>query len=246
MMRSAGRNGYNGLDRVQIKYIAIAAMLIDHIAAFFLTPEKHPELIAIFIIMRAVGRIAGPVMFFFLTEGYSHTSSKLKYGLRLFCFGIISQIPYSLVRYGKVLTESLNVIITLFMSFLMLAATDRIKNQIIKGLTVFIFILLTAFSDWGIIGPLIVWLFYISRDDRKSQIKAYMVIVGIYLASAITFVIQDSQRWYEGICQIGLVLVIPLLSTYNGASGKKTVVNKWIFYIFYPFHLLVFWLITRV
>lgn len=234
------------MDRVQIKYIAIAAMLIDHIAAFFLTPEKHPALIALYIIMRTVGRIAGPVMLYFLAEGYSHTSSKLKYGLRLLCFGIISQIPYSLARYGKVSTENLNVIITLFMSFLMLAATDRIKNQVFKGLTVFVFILLTAFSDWGIIGPLIVWLFYISRDDRKSQIKAYMIIVGIYLASTIAFVIQDSQRWYEGICQIGLVLVIPLLGTYNGASGKKTVFNKWIFYIFYPFHLLVFLLITRV
>ena len=234
------------MDRVQIKYIAIAAMLIDHIAAFFLTPEKHPALIALYIIMRTVGRIAGPVMLYFLAEGYSHTSSKLKYGLRLLCFGIISQIPYSLARYGKVSTENINVIITLFMSFLMLAATDRIKNQVFKGLTVFVFILLTAFSDWGIIGPLIVWLFYISRDDRKSQIKAYMIIVGIYLASTIAFVIQDSQRWYEGICQIGLVLVIPLLGTYNGASGKKTVFNKWIFYIFYPFNLLVFWLITRV
>ena len=241
MMRYVDRNGYKGLNRVQIKNIAIAAMLIDHIAAFFLTPEKHPELIAIFIIMRAVGRIAGPVMFFFLTEGYSHTSSKLKYGLRLFCFGIISQIPYSLVRYGKVSTESLNVIITLFMSFLMLAATDRIKNQIIKGLTVFIFILLTAFSDWGIIGPLIVWLFYISRDDRKRQIKAYMVIVGIYLASTIVFIVQDNKLWYEGICQIGLPLVIPLLYLYNGESGAKTLSNKWVFYQFYPIHLLLIW-----
>ena len=234
------------MNRVQIKYIAIATMLLDHIAAFFLTPEKHPELIALYVIMRTIGRIAGPVMLYFLAEGYSHTSSKLKYGLRLLCFGIISQIPYSLARYGKVSTESLNVIITLFMSFLMLAITDRIKNQILKGLMVFIFILLTAFSDWGIIGPLIVWLFYISRGNRKGQIKAYMIVVGIYMTSTIAFVIQDSQRWYEGICQIGLVLMIPLLSTYNGASGKKTVVNKWIFYIFYPFHLLVFLLITRV
>ena len=144
MMRYVGRNGYKGLDRVQIKYIAIAAMLIDHIEAFFLTLEKHPELIALYVIMRTIGRIAGPVMLYFLAEGYSHTSSKLKYGLRLFCFGIISQIPYSLARYGKVSTENLNVIITLFMSFLMLYATDRIKNQILKGLVVFIFILLTV------------------------------------------------------------------------------------------------------
>ncbi len=244
MMRSAGRNGYNGLDRVQIKYIAIAAMLIDHIAAFFLKPENNPVLTVIYIIMRTIGRIAAPVMFFFLTEGYSHTSSKLNYGLRLLCFGIISQIPYSLARYGKVSTESLNVIITLFMSFLMLAATDRIKNQVFKGLTVFIFIMLSAFSDWGIIGTLMVWLFYTSRNDRKGQIKAYMVIVGIYMASAIVFVIQDSQRWYEGICQIGLLLVIPILIVYNGESSNRTLVNKWIFYLFYPLHLLLLWGIT--
>lgn len=229
------------MDRVQIKYIAIAAMLIDHIAAFFLTPEKHPALIALYIIMRTIGRIAAPVMFFSLVEGYGHTSSKLKYGLRLFCFGIISQIPYSLARYGKISLESLNVIFTIFKSFLMLAVTDRIKHQVFKGLTVFIFILLTAFSDWGIIGPLMVWLFYISRDDRKNQIKAYMVIVGIYLASTIAFIIQDNKLWYEGICQIGLLLVIPLLYLYNGESGAKTLANKWIFYQFYPLHLLLIW-----
>ena len=226
------------LNRVQIKYIAIAAMLTDHIAAFFLTPETNSALAVLYIIMRTVGRIAGPVMLYFLVEGYIHTSSRMKYGLRLLCFGIISQIPYSLARYGRVSTESLNVIITLFMSFLMLAATDRIKNQILKGITVFIFILLTAFSDWGIIGPLMVWFFYISRSDRKSQIKTYMVIVGIYLASTIVFIIQDSQRWYEGICQMGLLLVIPIILAYNEAPGKRTLVSKWLFYIFYPLHFL--------
>lgn len=233
------------MDRVQIKYIAIAAMLIDHIAAFFLTPEKHPALIALYIIMRTIGRIAAPVMFFFLVEGYGHTSSKLKYGLRLFCFGIISQIPYSLARYGKISLESLNVIFTIFKSFLMLVATDRIKNQILKGLVVFIFILLTVFSDWGIIGPLMVWLFYINRDDRIGQIKAYMFIVGIYLASAIAFVIQDSQMWYEGICQIGLLLVILLLVNYNGEHGKEVAFNKWLFYLFYPLHLALIWIILQ-
>ena len=229
------------LNRVQIKYIAIAAMITDHIAAFFLTPETNSALAVLYIIMRTVGRIAGPVMLYFLVEGYIHTSSRMKYGLRLLCFGIISQIPYSLARYGRVSTESLNVIITLFMSFLMLAATDRIKNQILKGITVFIFILLTAFSDWGIIGPLMVWLFYTSRNDRKSQIKAYMIIVGIYMASTIAFIIQNNQKWYEGICQIGLLLVIPLLCIYNGESGAKKLVNKWLFYLFYPVHLLIFW-----
>ncbi len=64
------------LNRTQIKYIAIAAMLLDHTAAFLLTPERYPALIVLYIIMRTIGRIAAPVMFYFLVEGYVHTSSR--------------------------------------------------------------------------------------------------------------------------------------------------------------------------
>ena len=64
------------LNRTQIKYIAIAAMLLDHLAAFLLTPEKYPALIVLYIIMRTIGRITAPVMFYFLVEGYVHTSSR--------------------------------------------------------------------------------------------------------------------------------------------------------------------------
>ena len=95
-------NTKHSLNRTQIKYIAITAMLMDHTAAFLLQPEKYPALIVIYILMRTLGRIAAPVMFYFLTEGYRYTSSKFKYGLRLFCFGILSQIPYSLARYGDI------------------------------------------------------------------------------------------------------------------------------------------------
>ena len=122
------------LNRVQIKYIAIAAMFLDHLAAFLLTPEKYPALIVLYIIMRIIGRIAAPVMFYFLVEGYEHTSSRKNYALRLLAFAILSQIPYSLVRFGKASAGDLNVIFTLLISFLMMAVTDRIKSQIIKGM----------------------------------------------------------------------------------------------------------------
>ena len=31
----------------------------------------------------------------------------------------------------------------------------------------------------------------------------------------------------------------------NGESGKKNIVNKWSFYLFYPIHFLALWLILK-
>ena len=228
------------LNRTQIKYIAIAAMILDHVAAFLLPPDKQPEWIVLYIIMRTIGRIAAPVMFYFLVEGFVHTSSRKKYALRLLCFGILSQIPYSLARYGRISSENINVIITLFLSFLMLVVADKVQNQVAKSAVVFIFILLTAFSDWGVIGPLMVWLFYIFRKDRKKQILSYLFIIAIQLVGTIAFLIGDRPDWYEGICQTGLFLVIPLMHMYNGEPGERNTINKWVFYVFYPIHFCLF------
>ncbi len=143
-------NSKYSLNRTQIKYIAIAAMLLDHVAAILLSPEKYPALIVLYIFIRTIGRIAAPVMFYFLTEGYIHTLSRRNYCLRLLSFAILSQIPYSLARYGSVSSGDLNVIFTLLVSFFMLIVTDRITNQVIKGMAVFVFMLISVFSDWGL------------------------------------------------------------------------------------------------
>ncbi|MBR5178297.1 MAG: hypothetical protein IKW90_05820 [Lachnospiraceae bacterium] len=36
-----------------------------------------------------------------------------------------------------------------------------------------------------------------------------------------------------------------MLQFYNRESGRKTVVNKWLFYVFYPLHLILIWLILK-
>jgi len=233
------------LNRVQIKCIAIAAMLLDHLAAFLLTPEKHPALTVLYIIMRTIGRIAAPVMFYFLVEGYVHTSSRKYYALRLLAFAILSQIPYSLVRFGKASAGDLNVIFTLLISFLMLAVTDMIKSQVIKGMAVALFMLISVFSDWGLLGPLMVWIFYMNKGNKIKQIRDYLMIICIQMICTVIFLICNTQNWYEGICQLGMLLMLLLLHFYNGEPGRKTVVNKWLFYVFYPLHLILIWLILK-
>lgn len=233
------------LNRTQIKYIAILAMLLDHAAAFLLIPEKNPALTILYILMRTVGRIAAPVMFYFLAEGYHYTSSKLKYGLRLLCFGILSQIPYSLARYGTVTGTNLNVMITLFMSFVMLLLADEMKNKAMKGIVVFTFMILTSFSDWGVLGPFMVWLFHIYREDRKKQLISYFSLCMAQMMVAVLVISLGTVAWYDGIWQIGMLLPIILIYFYNGESGKKNIVNKWSFYLFYPIHFLALWLILK-
>ena len=233
------------LNRTQIKYIAITAMLMDHTAVFFLQPGKHPALTVLYIFMRTLGRITAPVMFYFLTEGYRCTSSKFKYGLRLLCFGILSQIPYSLARYGDITSSDLNVMVTLFMSFLMLVVADKVKDKVLKGMVVFIFMILTSFSDWGVLGPFMVWLFYVYREDRKKQLISYASLCLAQIVAAVFVVSAGKIKWYEAAWQIGLFLPMLLMYLYNGGSGRKNIFNKWHFYLFYPLHFIVFWLVLK-
>lgn len=66
-----------------------------------------------------------------------------------------------------------------------------------------------------------------------------------YLASSIAIVVQDTGKWYDAVMQMGLIIVMPILKSYNREAGRKTLINKWVFYLFYPFHLLLFWLILK-
>ena len=233
------------LNRNEIKYLAMVAMLIDHIAMFFFSsglPDAALFRIAIYSLMRIIGRLTAPIMLFFLVEGFVHTSSRKKYGIRLLVFGLISQIPYALSHYNSLWKLDFNVIITLFVTFLMLIAAESINNRLVNRLVVFALIMVTFCCDWGVIGPFMAWLFYQNRDDRKAQIKYFSIICAIQVISAAVFLEMNGNHWYGELWQVGMFLVIPVLLCYNGESGSKSPINKWIFYIFYPLHLMVFWI----
>jgi len=65
------------------------------------------------------------------------------------------------------------------------------------------------------------------------------------MVAAIFIVSTGNIEWYEAVWQIGSFLPIPLISLYNGESGRKNLVNKWAFYLFYPLHFLALWLVLK-
>ena len=105
--------------------------------------------------------------------------------------------------------------------------------------------ILTSFSDWGVLGPFMVWLFHIYREDRKKQLISYFSLCMAQMMLAVLVISSGTVAWYDGIWQIGMLLPIILIYFYKGESGKKNIVNKWSFYLFYPIHFLVFWLILK-
>lgn len=74
------------LNSNHLKFIAIIAMTIDHIADL-LYPGMPNSIIP--NICHIIGRLTAPIMFFFICEGFYYTKDLKKYIKRLFIFAII-------------------------------------------------------------------------------------------------------------------------------------------------------------
>ena len=118
-----------GISRDAVKYLAMGAMLLNHIANIFLIPGA-----LLYEVFTDLGYVTAVTMCFFLVEGYGYTRSKRNYALRLLLFAFLSEIPYCLaLTQGAVISfYGLNMMFTLFLCFLMLLALEQIKNSVVK------------------------------------------------------------------------------------------------------------------
>ncbi len=227
-----------GLSGNALKLIAIVAMTIDHVA-WLMFPGFAVEPIP--IIMHVIGRITAPVMMFFVSEGYHYTRNRKRYLARLLLFAVISHVPYSMFSSFNFIPgiQTTSVIWPFSMGVLAL----MIKNGDIlpgvnrwqrRALIVLCFILALP-SDWSTPAALAIFFMGSHRGNFRQQMLAmaqvltvYGVICGFLFAPVYGFI------------HIGILIPIMLLTLYNGSrgmSGSKAL--KWLFYIYYPAHLLV-------
>lgn len=217
-----------------LKILAILAMSLDHIAAVFLSPINMP-----YLLMRGFGRIAFPIFCFLIVEGYYHTRDVKKYMIRLAGFALVSEIPFDLCFYQKPFYwQHQNVFFTLALGLITIYAIDEIKKRFstsyIKALVlqfaVIILAMTTAWflsTDYSMLGILIIIVFYVGRGNI-IQIAISICIVTLYLGN--TFQLYS------------LLALIPIY-LYNGKKGPSM---RYVFYVFYPAHMLILYVMSSL
>lgn len=214
-----------------LKMIAIVTMLIDHTAAVLLSIYP-PALTPLFYlggngysayrICRDIGRIAFPIFCFLLAEGFLHTRNRRKYGLNLFLFALISELPWNFMFTGSWTYIKQNVFFTLFLGYLGFCALEHFRHESSKQLLCLLgllFISVKLNADYGWKGYIFLLIMYLLRNERAAQ----TVIGSCWL----------SYEWKACFAFLPINL-------YNGQRGFiKGKAAKYFFYAFYPLHITI-------
>lgn len=219
------------LDGTALKIIAMISMIFDHVGDNFF-PEMEW--------MRIIGRMAMPIFAFCIAQGFAHTHDKTKYLRRLLIFGLASEVPFDLVTAGKVLEFShQNIMFTFALSVIGLLIMDRVGDSDLKTwlrnliraliFAVFMVASLILRLDYNMVAIAIIFVFYL-LNDKADWIKN-LVAAGFHALFRNV-----------GIYWFGLLGFIPIL-LYNHKRGRGL---KWLFYFFYPGHLMLIWAIRMM
>lgn len=225
-----------GLSRNFIKGLAIAAMLLNHIANALLTPQSPW-----YELFLDIGYFTAVTMCYFLVEGYYYTHDRKKYAQRLLLFGLVSQIPYCMAL-GVV---QLNMMFTLLVCFGIVWVIDREPSGGKKAVLLTLLVMASTFMDWALLAPLFTILFALNRGDRRGQAQSFGAAALLFFG----FNLMSGQGIVGAVCaSLGIIVSgYVILLFYNGQKGKHSnAFSKWFFYLFYPVHLLILGLLRMM
>lgn len=227
--------GWRVLNRDVIKYIAVTAMLLNHIANIFLVPGT-----LWYEVLVDIGYFTAITMCYFLVEGFRYTHSRKQYALRLFGFGVVSQVPFSMAfaQNGILEFQDFNMMFTLFLCFCILLCIETIRNRFLRGVLIVLLIFGSLFCDWALLAPVFTLLFAWAGGNRTRQKAAFGAAALLYSGMAG---LGSGQVWEAVGCAVPiLVSAFVILYLYNGRrAARGRTFYKWFFYAFYPAHLLV-------
>lgn len=224
-----------GLTNNQLKIIAMVSMLFDHVGK---------ELLPQYPILQIIGRLAFPIFAYMIAEGCFYTKNKIKYFLTIFILGTGCQIVYTVAEHSFYQ----NVLITFSLSIALIFSLEnfRIKKEKLSGIILFFTVLIVSILtivlpllleeygfqiDYGIYGVLLPVAVFNGKDKERKLVYT----TGVLALLAHSF--GGGIQWFS-------LLSVPILALYNQKRGKYNI--KPLFYIFYPAHLVVIYLISLV
>lgn len=182
--------------------------------------------------LQLIGGLSVPIFAFLLTEGFRHTSDRRKYLLTLSLFALLSEVPYDLAMQQSFWDfSSQNALFGTAISLAMLCILDQfregkgaaaglIRALITGGAFLWTLLLRVRFGPTTVLLTAIFYLFY-ARNVLKT-------ILGILVS----------------LVHVTAPLSFYLIWFYNEKQKHKEL--KYVFYLFYPLHLLVLGIITML
>ena len=217
-----------------LKIIACVCMFIDH---------SGYAIFGKFSYFNYIGRLAFPIFAFQITEGYTHTKNLKKYIVRLLIFAIISQIPFALFLSKLTNEYSFNIFFTLLLGLFSIIGYDKLSNFILKFVPVVIFATIGQIAnvDYGAYGVILIFVFYLFRNNKLTT--AFGFLFAVFINHGRNILVNYLEHGFNpnyidkqiaiGVCVLASLFPILL---YNKKQGKKL---KYFLYIFYPAHLLL-------
>jgi hypothetical protein len=228
------------VTQLQLKLLALALMTLDHIGGVM----GRKTLGTLYQPLRNVGRIAFPIYCFLLVEGFFHTRSLKKYLARLLLAFCLSEVPFCLELYRRFPASRSNVMLTLALGLMTVAALDRGKaffdskeGDSLLHRTLFQMAVVSAGmgaaflfrTDYRGGGVLLIVLFYLFRGNPWAQLAT--------MAPSMLVFYRPDELY-------ALFALLPL-ALYDGERGPRLRSRgaQWFFYLYYPLHLTVLVLI---
>ena len=220
------------ISQETLKLIACITMLVDHIGAVFFPGS----------FLRTIGRISFPIYCYLLTEGVRHTGNRSRYGRRLLIGILLAEIPYDFLFYGGIHWGKQSVMVTLFLGYLFCVAAMHISGlaQRILLLIPFAYLGELLHVDYGAWGIVLIGMFMLTKDQPKDRLQQifWLAVISLMISKVTISVgpIRIPRQLFS------LIALIPIFAY----DGSKRTHNIWIqrgFYLFYPVHLAVLYLL---
>lgn len=253
---------FGGISGSTLKLFAIITMLIDHTGATVLRAIlRHPAVAAdpaldaiwtsVYSMSRSLGRLAFPIFCFLVVEGFTHTRNVRKYAGRLFLFALISEVPFDIALKGSwYFPNKQNVYFTLLIGLLVLIGisfverfcTDEISipGEVTSAKT-------KGNALYTILSVCLTGLIIYSGMYLATCINTDYNYKGVFLIAAL-YLTRKSSLFQ---CLTGAVSVaweLPASAAFLPVylyNGKRGINLKYIFYWFYPVHLMVLYVIAN-
>ena len=238
------------INSFTLHILAMIFMLSDHLWIIFFPNQPW---------LYALGRLTFPIFAFMIVEGFFRTKNRKKYLIRIFIFAIISEIPFNLfsslaMRKVTMLFYPYNNVLWTFLIALcglnLLEEIENFKNldkviRFLGKITISFISIMMAYlikSDYLGYGVITVFIFYFFREKNYRNIffqTISIIILNIFIMPDYEFPFNFFGKEIFIKVQIFAIFSLPIIWLYNGKQGIHNNFIKYMFYFFYPLHLLL-------